>query len=142
MRVSVAASMPKPVSRNESTTQSPSGRDTEGRNGLAASRKTLRVVTVRIAAVGHRVAGIEGEVEKDLLQLGRIDLDGVERAGELALDQDGFIEAAVEQFERLVDAVIGIDDGQVRAFPAPKESNCFVNAAPRWALASVASRKR
>ena len=73
-RAIVALSMPHPVSVTASSTYRP-GATLSWLGAYAASSSTSAVSIVSAAAPRHRVAGVDGEVREDLLDLARVGLD-------------------------------------------------------------------
>ena len=62
------------------------------------------------AAIGHRIAGVDGEVDEDLLELARVDQHGLQVGGERAVQLDVLAERATQQLLDVAYDVVDIDD--------------------------------
>src|SRR5690606_12357155 len=65
---------------------------------------------VQTAAGGHRVAGVEREVDDRVLDLVRVDLDVVELLGQVRGDLDVLTDDALQHPGAVADHIIEIDD--------------------------------
>ena len=63
----------------------------------------MSTLDAEIAAPVHRVAGVDGEVEDRILELGRIGPDVPELVGEAGVDGDPLADRAVDQLEHVLD---------------------------------------
>jgi len=62
------------------------------------------------AAVGHGVAGVDGEVEEDLVDLGGVGLDGPEVGGDVVVEGDRFREGFLNERGDVAEEVFDLDD--------------------------------
>ena len=58
---------------------------------------------MKVAAVGHGVPGVNGEVHQDLLQPGGVGFDGVDARFCVQVDRYGFGQGALEKLHDLFD---------------------------------------
>ena len=86
-RPSASSSMPVPVSVTARQMARPAVGEGRGLAGAQGER----------AALGHGVAGVDGDVEDRRLELRRIGLDRAQAVGELGADLDPLAQGAVEQ---------------------------------------------
>ena len=70
-REATSLSMPTPVSETSSRTKRPGSTPGIGHR-LGGPSSTLPVSKVSVPPPGHRVAGVDGEVDQDLLDPGRV----------------------------------------------------------------------
>ena len=71
--------------------------------GLGLVQGDVVDLDAEIAAPAHRVAGVDGEVEDRILELGGIGPDVPDVVGEAGVDGDPLADRAVDQFEHVLD---------------------------------------
>ena len=91
-RSSVSSSMPTPLSLTDKAIMRP-----------ARASSTIAVRIVEQAAVGHRVAGVDGDVEQGRFELGAVGLDRAGVGREDGPDLDPLAQRAVEQVGHAAD---------------------------------------
>ena len=113
--------MPVPVSRTLTTS---SGGASPARGQLAAEHQ--------LAALGHRVAGVHGEVQEHLLELARVAEHRAPRGPELGAQLDVPREGAREQAHHLADRLVHVDGlaAQPRLEPETEQLAGELGAAP------------
>lgn len=86
------------------------GRQLRSRRGVPIGEVHVGGVDPQRAAVWHRVAGVDGEVDQDLLHLPRVDQDRIEPLRERALQLHVLAEGAQQQLFDLTHHVVDVDD--------------------------------
>ena len=76
------------------------------------------MLIVRRAAVGHRVARVDGDIHQDLVDLHRVDLDGEAVGVEAQLELEVLADHAPEQRRELAHEIVQVDDAAVRGLRA------------------------
>src|SRR5438128_8728510 len=109
----VSASMPWPVSRNGEHDVPPRSQ------AFVRLRQIFVDIDIRrldrqLAAVGHRVSGVDDEVDEHLLDLARIGLDAAESTAEDGDHLDVLADQAAEHLVHLADDVVEPEDARLQ----------------------------
>ena len=75
-----------------------------------ASTVTFAVSMLQRAAAGHRVAGVDGEIDEDLFDLAGVGEDRPQVGGQVGAQHDVLTDGAVEQLLDVGDDVVEVQD--------------------------------